>query len=260
MSNINNCTICDGNKSFYFEKKFDDYNLDAKYYICNRCGFVTSNTHLELSQKDWEFINHKYHSYHGKNKSPDDMNWFERIKCQSDLIYLLHKYNIIKNGNWVDFGCGDGKLSNLLKDKYNLKLSKYDIDFKESDYINSQELYSNKFDLLTLTSVLEHIRFYKEIDDILSLISDNGCFAVHTFINNVVPKDPNWFYLLPVHCSFHTNNSMQILFERYNFKYCLYNYDARMWLMFKHLSKEEIKILESKKDIIIKDSFVDFWK
>lgn len=125
---------------------------------------------------------------------------------------------------------------------FGTKLYRYDVvHYDQDEYcIDKKELYSSKYQLVTLTSVIEHLRSYDEINDIFSLVADNGCLALHTFISqDHIQNDPNWFYLLPVHCAFHTNKSMKILSRNFGFNFCAYNYDARMWFLFKNISKFE---------------------
>jgi hypothetical protein len=91
--------------------------------------------------------------------------------------------------------------------------------------------------------------------------------GLHTVVCENIPLDPTWFYLLPVHCAFHTNRSMEILLQQWGFKSSLYNIDARLWLFFKSKSNEIEAIIHkanervaSKPKYIFKRGFVNYWK
>ena len=86
---------------------------------------------------------------------------------------------------------------------------------------------------------------------------------MHTLVAEEIPCDPDWFYLVPVHCTFWTNSAMKIFFERYGFIACSYNVDAQTWLMFR--DKDPFEKLKSiapnlSGKWIFSDSFVDYWK
>ena len=83
-------------------------------------------------------------------------------------------------------------------------------------------------------------------------------------VREAVPRDPNWFYLLPVHCAFFTNTSMQILFEKWGFSSSLYAIDARMWFWFR--SEAEGTAIALRRAGLLHDEgyrfkhgFVDYW-
>jgi hypothetical protein len=82
-----------------------------------------------------------------------------------------------------------------------------------------------------------------------------------------IPDDPNWFYFKPpVHSAFHTNKSMGILMEQWNYMSSLYCPSAKTWILFK---KEPIDLYgfmdrinrDFQTDYLYyKKGFVDYWK
>lgn len=254
--------ICNSGMAFSFYKEFNCLDLEKiDYYTCTNCGFTLSKQHLEMSKEQWAELNSKYHSYHKTNKTTDDINWIPRLTSQSKMLTEL--YNIIPhNKPWIDYGCGDGKLSVMLN-KNNIKINCFDIVpcSKDIEYLKSEDLKDKGFDLVVTTSVFEHFRSYDELNAVEKLVSDTGAMAIHTLISNKIPKDPGWFYLLPVHCALYTNKSMKILFDRWGYKFSLYCCEARMWVMFKQPQKYIQNILDTfayKYDY--KYDFVDYWK
>jgi hypothetical protein len=73
-------------------------------------------------------------------------------------------------------------------------------------------------------------------------------------------------YLLPVHCAFHTNKSMEILMEQWKYNCSVYNEQSKMWVLF----REETKEVQARVDKLnnslgweylhFKNGFMDYWK
>lgn len=143
---------------------------------------------------------------------------------------------------------------------------KYDNYMKDTaqKYLADSELLEGSFDFVITTSVLEHVRSINSLDKIAGLVSPEGILSIHTVVREIIPEDPNWFYLLAVHCSFFTNRSMQILFNRWGFESSLYHVDSRLWFWFKKTPVELENVLASvnkeKQNLFFKKDFMDYWK
>lgn len=227
-----------------------------------------------MKDEEWEKLNIEYHEqYQGKEYNVDDPRWLSRIAKQAHVINDVTSIRILqKGGHWLDYGCGDGKLSEILRIKYNLELHKYDkymaINNNQelSNYFEDNDLIPGSFDFVINTSVFEHIRKRDQLDKLESLVSPNGVFGIHTVVCENILQDDSWFYLLPIHCAFFTNKSMALLFDQWDYAFSLYNIEARLWLWFKDCSlliKERVD--QANKRIrgpfyIYKDGFVDYWK
>jgi SAM-dependent methyltransferase len=269
--NASKCLICNNESEYYFTKNFSNFPTfnQLDYWKCKNCGFVYAKNYYELSTKDFEKANEHYHSLHqGSSFCEDDVRWLERLENQSSVIKDLFDNKVIPNGNWVDYGCGDGKLSDSLKTKFSLNLKKFDRYMIHSkEHMPLENLKKHSFDFALSTSVLEHLREKKYFKEFFDLVKDNGVLGLHTLVCEQIPKDPNWFYLLPVHCSLFSNKSIEILFEEFGFKFSIYNVEARIWFWFKQ-GKDEIKATINKLNkrkidklhYIFKDGFVDYWK
>ncbi len=72
--------------------------------------------------------------------------------------------------------------------------------------------------------------------------------------------------LHPVHCVFHTNRSMEVLFKPWGYRCSIYHVEARRWWWFKGNPQEvEAKIREANRrpqgpTYLFKEGFVDYWK
>jgi hypothetical protein len=255
---------------FFISKQFQEHGLDtAEYWRCTDCGFVVSKTHVEMVPAEWERLNHDLHaSYQGKESDPGDPKWNARLQNQTRMINDVQEMGLLNRyDRWLDYACGDAKLSGLLQTQYNLNVLNYERYMpRREGYIEEYELVPGSFDFLITTSVFEHFTRREQFDFVEGLLSKNGVLGLHTLVCENVPRDPTWFYLNPVHCAFHTNASMEILFRQWGYKCSVYNVDAQLWLWFKNDPQEVEAIIgaaNSRADgprYLIKRGFVDYWK
>ena len=264
------CLVCNNAMAFSFSKQFNCFGLDdVHYWKCSHCGFTISKTHSELSDDEWRELNFQYHgSFQGTESCPDDPRWVERIHNQADVVADLVEIGILeKKSPWLDYACGDGKLSNRLKKVYNLELLNYDRYMQNgSDFLTTKEIKSSYFDFVITTSVFEHFTKRMDYDYVDSLVKEDGVLGLHTLVCEEIPTDPSWFYLLPVHTSFFTNKSMRILFKQWGYRASIYNVEARLWFWFKTDTegiREKVAFANDRGGLpqyIFKGDFVDYWK
>ncbi len=264
------CMICGSETVYYFSKNFSGvYSLEeVDYWQCSQCKFVYSKTHFDMSSESWVGLNLAYHShYQGSETNADDPNWKARQERQRDAICFLHTAGHLPSKRpWLDWGAGDGGLTRLLKER-DLELLLYDKYLQGKGYLFEKELERSGFDFVVSTSVFEHVGDLGTLDQINSLVAPYGVLGIHTLVSETVPDDPNWFYLLPVHISFFTNKSMQILFERWNFSSSLYHVPGRLWFFFQNRAVDAESIAAQGNNLFGQDvfygrngTFADFWK
>jgi len=234
-----NCLICDGSMSFFLSKKFTYCNIGkVRYYKCKHCGFVQARELIELSQPRWEQIGLGFlDKFYFDKEVCIDRNRSNRLRQQASLLAGLCEDGLLSNGltkqdyargDWLDYACGDGELIRLLSEKR--------ISVDGYDRYNFKYRVDTKFDynVVINTSYLEHVRYSSEFFWLERLVRcKEGALALNTLICSEIPDDPDWFYFLPVHCSFFTNRAAEILFDRWNYSSCIYSPDARMWIWFK---------------------------
>ena len=258
---MHKCIVCGNKTEYYFEKNFNSSILDnATYYRCLNCGFVYSEKHYSMPENDWKKINENYHleSYDISKK------FFEHkppYLYQALFLYILAKNNFINVGNWLDYGAGLGNFSNILKQYFNLEIISYDKYFNPNLSIQPKTC-----DVVFSSAVLEHITSIEPIDFMINALKSNGTFIFHTLVCENVPQDSNWFYLLPVHCSFFTNKSMALLMKKYGFTCSIYSPNAKTWALFQEKPdaiKEKVEKLNIElmsNYLYFKNDFVDYWK
>ncbi|WP_250508306.1 MULTISPECIES: class I SAM-dependent methyltransferase [unclassified Caballeronia] len=252
---------------YFFSKTFAEFDLDTvEYWKCGYCGFCASKTHLEMSETRWAKLNDAFHSKtHHAEDNPYNRN--QRYFNQALMLSLLRKQDAIGQGKWLDWGCGIGAVSKLLQNYFDVTLSTYDRYFlPEVNVVAQEDMRPRSFDLVLNTAVFEHVRARETLDEIESYVAPSGAFAIHTLVPEHVPQNPDWMYLLPVHCAFHTNRSMQILMEQWGYQCSVYNEHAKLWVLF----RQEPTAIESKVEALnkamgwsyvrYKAGFMDYWK
>ncbi|MET0050021.1 MAG: class I SAM-dependent methyltransferase [Candidatus Thiodiazotropha sp.] len=224
-------------------KSFERFNLDRVVYeVCGECGCVHARTLLDLPEEQWRNICHDYHGgYRALDDNPDDPRWRKRLNAQAEVLLSLRASQLLPtNTEWLDFGCGDGDLLNLLN-QGGLQVLGYDPYWHKAVYLSETELLPGRFPVVLNTATLEHLRDRESLDRVGSLVSPDGVLALHTLVRGEIPRDPDWFYLLPVHTLMFTNRAMSLLFEQWNFDCSLYAVEARLWLWFRQPLLEELK-------------------
>ena len=250
---------------YYFSKHFSEFNLDTVTYVkCPECGFCCSETHYGMSEEKWKILNKDFHEIHndGSSKYNSNRRWFN----QALMLHLLKMHGIIKGGKWIDYASGEGILSSMLEQNFNIKLSSFDKYVKPLfNGINETEL-NDKYNVVVNGAYFEHVRKIGHLDLIDSLVKESGVMAIHTLVRESIPKDPAWFYLVPVHTSFYTNESMGKLMARWGYTCSIYSEESQMWVMF----KSSPKIISQKVSDVnahlgweylhFKNGFMDYWK
>lgn len=185
------------------------------------------------------------------------------------MLNILNKNKLIDLESSLDFAGGYGTLNKILK-KYFENISfliyePYMQDLNNIEYITKDTL--KQYNTVFNSAIFEHITCRETLEEINSCVSENGVLIIHTVICENVPKDPNWFYINPVHCAFHTNKSMEILMKQWNYKWSLYCPSAKSWILFKEKFNNEGKIIEyinrefqTNYFHYNTNGFVDYWK
>jgi len=131
---------------------------------------------------------------------------------------IAPRRSMIKNA--LDFGCGPAPVLSIL-----LRNAGLDVDVHDK-FFSPQEAYlNNKYDLITATEVLEHLKDPVETIKLFKgLLNENGIIAVMTQFH---PRDDqqfvDWWYRRDrTHISFYSPRTIARLAEKYGMKilYC----------------------------------------
>lgn len=261
------CIICGSPMAYYFSKTFADFGLDVvDYWRCGGCGFCASKTHFEMPDAEWARLNDAFHARsHASEDNPYNRN--QRYFNQAVMLSAMTRHGLVGRGPWLDWGCGVGALSTVLDRYFDLRLSTYDKYYAPSaNRIAAADLAPRRFDLVVNTAVFEHVRDRATLDEMEAYVAPSGVFAVHTLVPETVPRDPDWMYLLPVHCAFHTNRSMDRLMRDWGYQCSVYNEHAKLWVMFREAPGavrarvDELNASLGWRYLHFKEGFMDFWK
>lgn len=261
-----NCTICSGVMAPHFTKRSGEYGMGLVEYVrCTSCGFSASVTHFEMSEKEWEEPSEKYHlDSFVRTDNPCNRN--QRYFNQALMLHLLIRNKIIPSGEWLGWGSGSGALSKQLDQYFDIRLNNFDQYMGPGLYPLGQEnLLRGGYQAVVNAVVFEHVRGRETLGEIESCVSPGGCLCIHTLVRGDIPADPEWMYLLPVHCAFHTNASMNHLMQQWGYTSSVYNEHAKMWVWFKQdpepiaAKVADLNRLMGWEYLHFKRGFMDFW-
>ena len=164
---MRNCPCCNKNNNFLDNVISINLSLinsiklnkQLRVYSCSDCHFYFSDSNN--TQDDY---NNYYKSFNRYNKIANNPSDDKNEKCVQFLCNNLdHSIN-----NILDYGSGNGILSNLLSNKF--VVDQFDIGMDENN---------KKYDCLILSHVLEHIYDLDNfIDNISKNINDNGVLYI----------------------------------------------------------------------------------
>ena len=276
------CLICNETSHYYFKKDFDspykEYLGVVEYYRCPHCGFVFSKTHALMDQSSWEKVNHLFHTYIEDPRSKKICNQPPYLE-QAMLINVLDKSGLVSLKSAIDWAGGYGTLSKALKKYFGITIPVYEKymqshsdclqsgDGNSVRYILEDEL--EDYETVINSAVFEHVTQRNHLDDINHCVRNNGCLILHTVVCENIPQDPNWFYLIPVHCAFHTNKSMDLLMKQWNYQSSIYCPLAKCWVLLKGKNQKENRMADLAKAIndefqfnylYYKRGFMNYWR
>ena len=237
------CIICDSQKFKFIFSDFDNYvnsnNKKFSLFKCENCELI--EIYPKISEEEFNIYYPKeYNPYNVNNESSNISKY--TIKNLRDFIIKFFKIDKLKlelekyknyNAKYLDFGCGSGRNLNHINSEFSQwKLYGYD----KSQYVknkiikcnfefldNLENLPNDYFDIINLSSVIEHLKF--PLDDINLLkkkLKKGGLIIIKTpnwkSLGRMIFRK-NWLnYDIPRHIYVFSANNLQKLLSNKNFK------------------------------------------
>jgi 2-polyprenyl-3-methyl-5-hydroxy-6-metoxy-1,4-benzoquinol methylase len=231
---LENCPVCKSEsfKNFLIVK---DHTVSQESFVivqCDECDFKFTNprpTKKEIGKyyKSEDYISHSNKS----NNLIGKIYQIVRYKTLNDKLNLINKLH--KKGALLDIGCGTGHfltvcqkagwmINGIEPDEQANKIaqSKTGTDIG-SDFL--EEKYNQKFDIITMWHVLEHVHDLEEyIQKLSNVLSSTGKLVIA--VPNSESYDAstyreNWAaYDVPRHLYHFTSSTIQKLLIRHGFK------------------------------------------
>jgi len=245
MKKLELCDLC-GNQVFEF--LFDCYDrmfkIDKKYslYKCKKCGLIFLNPQPNIKELSKHY--EEYCSLNGENQSKLENILFKLYYTKNNNIIfkiiflpfkpLLRCVKIVKNGNFLDIGCGVGNYLSLMKltnmNCYGVEPGRFDKKITKKNklkifngYLKNANYPDNYFDTITLNSVFEHVnnptetleelhRILKPKGTIIMTVPRSDCFVYKLFKENWVQLD------IPRHMFIYSISNLKKYVKKTSFK------------------------------------------
>lgn len=196
------CILCGSETSLISHKKFGDFHK------CNNCELISKD------EKDYISKENEFKIYNSHNNSLENTKYVEYL-CRFLDYAVINFTNGGKSG--LDFGSGPSPvLANILKEKY-----EYDMDIYDLFYAPEKIFIGKKYDLVTSTEVIEHLKNPLEYFNLFAnILKPNGILAVMTqFHKNDDKSFLDWHYIRDrSHISFYTKKTMEYICTKVGLK------------------------------------------
>lgn len=117
------CFVCGKGVMIPYFLKIRENKVQEQFVKCDHCGLVINESLYGISLRKWEAMNYHFHSgYQGTNKNTTDPKWLQRLNEQAKVLSGFFENGIFsESDHTIDYGCGDGKLSEYVNDIYKKK-------------------------------------------------------------------------------------------------------------------------------------------
>ncbi len=227
------CAICMNKEfSFIFSGK-DRFDSPISLVVCNKCGLQQLNPRMTNKQLE-EFYASKYYDIYSMDKKKlYNRRWVRgKKKVAKGILDALDSKRSLNGLRLLDIGCGHGFLLELARSrschvfgveaslKNAQELNKIGFDVFEGSFQEYVKSNHNRFDVITLSHILEHVNTLQEfLLDVRSCLEPEGLLCV------AVP-DVGWqtyYGTYPIsahtaHIYYFSRNTLQALLELSGFK------------------------------------------
>lgn len=196
--NYKSCPLCLGDKVKLFHK-----DKKRTYFQCDNCFlvFVPEIFHISSKEEKAEYDLHENNIF--------DSGYRRFLSRLSDP--LLRRLETGKKG--LDFGCGPGPaLAAMMKE------AGHSVDLYDIFYHRDESVFDNKYNFITATEVVEHLRSPQLVFDQLFLMLKSGGFlGIMTKMVKDYEAFSKWHYIHdPTHICFFSRETFKFLAVKYS--------------------------------------------
>ncbi|MFC2060928.1 class I SAM-dependent methyltransferase [Elusimicrobiota bacterium] len=169
-----------------------------KYYYCSKCGFIC---------KDEGFIvapDKEKNRYMTHNNAPDNEGY---VSMLNEFIDKTVRYAGSGHMHALDYGCGNNPVLAML-----LRKRGYTVDTYDKYFAPDKTYRTRKYDIITLTEVIEHIEYpIKTFNELNALINPDGIISIMTLFHPENTEEfKTWWYKRDfTHISFYSGKTLE---------------------------------------------------
>ncbi len=171
------------------------------YQHCQKCDLIAAhpNQHLSTVEEKAQYDLHQ--------NSPDDLAYREFL---NQLCLPLMNLKPAP-ARLLDFGSGPGPTLSLMMEEQGYLASNYDVF-----YAPDKEVLKNRYDIVTMTEVLEHLsQPLVEVKKLVKQLTKGGLLGVMTALHSGRETFPDWHYKNdPTHICFYSRQSIEWLVKK----------------------------------------------
>ena len=204
----NNCPLCHNSNNALFCS-----DSRREYLRCKNCALVFVEDKYILSPEEEKAI------YDLHENDENDQGYRKFLSRLTEPLISL----IDPGSKGLDFGCGPGPALAKMLQEQGFEMSLYDLY-----YFPDKEVLNNKFDFITSTEVIEHIKDSKAfIDQLHSLLKEKGHIALMTKLVLNQEAFSKWHYKNDLtHIRFFSVETFRWISKQWNMKVHFFGNDV----------------------------------
>lgn len=197
------CTLCGNIRNSLIYSEENTSKNERYYYRCSECDliFVPSCCHIEPEEEKKRYDQHE-------NDSAD-----ERYRAFLNRVFKPMVMRLEPAGYGLDFGSGPGPTLNIMFEEAGHKMNIFDIY-----YANNQHVFSEKYDFITATEVLEHLsKPGYELKRLWNCLKPGGYLGIMTKFSSDNNHFSTWHYKNDdTHIAFYSKATFKWLGYKWN--------------------------------------------
>lgn len=181
------------------------YHEDKRraYLQCPECAlvFVPEYQHVSAKREKAEYDLHE--------NAVDDEGYRRFL---SRLFHpVLERVDVSSTG--LDFGCGPAPALSVMLQEAGYRMAEYDLY-----YADNPDVFSEHYDFITATEVIEHLRNpYDELERLIGCLGPGGLLGVMTKLALNVSAFSRWHYKNdPTHIAFYSPNTFSWIAQHWS--------------------------------------------